>query len=88
MVAGLLYLIGLVAVLGTIAVIGYQAPTVIANFSGAMDARASNVLEAALDIGAGFGWALAPLVGGLALMGFGRVIMLLGDIRGSLRGVN
>ena len=35
---------------------------------------------------AGLNWAVAPIIGGLVLMGFARIIMLLGSINRSLRG--
>ena len=37
-------------------------------------------------IAAGFNWALMPFLGGLLLMGFARIMMLLGAIRHALKG--
>jgi len=85
MVAGLLYLIGLIAVVISILVIGYGAPTMIQIFSAAMDAG-ENVFATIGGLAAGLTWAVLPIVGGLALMGMGRIIMLLASINRSLRG--
>ena len=86
MIAGLLYLIGLIAVLASIAIAGYSAPEAITRFTTAMDAGNANAVDLTLGILASYSWTLTPVVGGLALMGFGRVIMLLGAINRSLRG--
>ena len=85
MVAGLLYLIGLIAVLISIVIIGYGAPTMIQNFTAAMDAG-ENVFSTIATLAGSLTWALWPVIGGLALMGFARVIMLLASINRSLRG--
>ena len=86
MLAGLLYLIGLIAVLASIAIAGYSAPDAFTRFTTAMDAGNANALQLALTILSSYAWALWPVVGGLVLMGFGRIIMLLGAINRSLRG--
>ena len=86
MIAGLLYLIGLVAVLVSVAIAGYSAPQAIASFTAAMDAGNANMLEVSLGLAGNYAWAFYWIVGGLLLMGFGRVIMLLGAINRSLRG--
>lgn len=85
MVAGLLYLIGLIAVVISILVIGYGAPTMIQTFSAAMDAG-ENIFTTIGGLATGLTWAVLPIVGGLALMGMGRIIMLLASINRSLRG--
>ena len=85
MVAGLLYLIGLIAVLISIVIIGYGAPTMIQSFTAAMDAG-ENVFSTIATLAGSLTWALWPVIGGLALMGFARVIMLLASINRSLRG--
>ena len=85
MVAGLLYLIGLIAVVISILVIGYGAPTMTQTFSAAMDAG-DNVFAVIAELAAALSWAVLPIVGGLALMGMGRIIMLLASINRSLRG--
>jgi len=86
MIAGLLYLIGLIAVLVSIAIAGVRAPPAINQFTTAMDAGNANMLDLSLTIASTFSWAVLPVVGGLLLMGFARVIMLLGAINRSLRG--
>lgn len=86
MVAGLLYLIGLIAVLVSVAIAGYGAPAMIASFTAAMDAGNANVFEVIADLAGGLDWAIWPVIIGLALMGFGRIIMLLSSINRSLRG--
>ena len=85
MIAGLLYLIGLIAVLISVVIIGYGAPTMIQTFSAAMDAG-HNVFATISGLAGQLNWALLPIIGGLALMGFGRIIMLLASINRSLRG--
>jgi hypothetical protein len=85
MVAGLLYLIGLVAVLASVAIAGYGAPAMIQAFSAAMDSGEPNMFGVVMGLAAGLNWAVLPIVGGLALMGAGRIIMLLGAINRSLR---
>jgi len=84
MVAGLLYFIGLVAVLVSIAVAGYQTPAAVADFNAAMNGGA-DLVEALAAVGGGFAWVLPPFVGGLVLMGLGRIIMLLTAINRALR---
>ena len=86
MIAALLYLIGLVALLVSIAIAGYSLPQAITDFTRAMDAGTANMLDVSLTIAAGFSWAIVPVVGGLCLMGLGRIIMLLAAINRSLRG--
>lgn len=86
MVAGLLYLVGLGAVLVCVAIAAYGAPAMIAGFTAAMDAGNANVFEVIAGLAGGLAWAVLPVVTGLALMGFGRIIMLLGSINRSLRG--
>lgn len=85
MVAALLYLIGLVTVLVCIAIAGYGAPAMIASFTAAMDAGNANMFDVVADLAASLAWTIWPGITGLALMGFGRIIMLLGSINRSLR---
>jgi hypothetical protein len=87
MIAGLLYLIGLIAVLVSVAIAGFNAPEAITAFTRAVDAGA-NLFDASLGIANGFAGPFYWLVGGLLLMGFSRVIMLLAAINRSLRGQN
>lgn len=86
MVAGLLYLIGLIAVLVCVAIAGYNAPAMVATFTAAMDAGDANVVDVIADLARGLAWVVWPVLIGLTLMGFGRVIMLLSSINRSLRG--
>jgi hypothetical protein len=86
MVAGLLYLIGLIAVVVSIVIIGYAVPGMIQTVSAAMDANEPDMLGVITGLAVTLNWAVAPLVGGLLLMGVGRIIMLLGAINRSLRG--
>jgi hypothetical protein len=87
MIAGLLYLIGLIAVLVSVAVAGFNAPEAITAFTREVDAG-SNLFNAGLGIANGFAAPFYWFVGGLLLMGFSRVIMLLAAINRSLRGQN
>jgi hypothetical protein len=86
MVAGLLYVIGLISVLITIAVAGFNIPTTINQVTTAMDSGNADYMSIARTIMAAYGWIAVPFIGGLLLMGAGRVIMLLGAINRSLRG--
>ena len=86
MVAGLLYVIGLITLLVSIVMVGYAAPTAVGTLTEAMDSGTANMLEVALSVALSFQWAVTPLVGGLVLMGLGRVVMLLSAINRSLRG--
>jgi hypothetical protein len=86
MIAILLYLIGLVSVVLTIVVIGVDAPSIYATLATAWQSGLGDLPPALGGIAAGLGWALTPLLGGLLLMGFARIIMLLGNISRALRG--
>jgi hypothetical protein len=86
MVAGLLYVIGLISVLITIAVAGFNIPTTINQVTTALDAGNADYVSMARTIMLAYGWITVPFIGGLLLMGAGRVIMLLGAINRSLRG--
>ena len=87
MIAGLLYLIGLIAVLVSVAIAGFNAPEAITAFTAAVDAG-SNLIDVGLGIANGFVTPFYWVIGGLLLMGFSRVIMLLAAINRSLRGQN
>lgn len=86
MVAGLLYLSGLITILVCIAIAGYGAPDMIRTFTAAMDAGNANMLEVIADLARALAWIIWPGIVGFALMGFGRIIMLLASIDRSLRG--
>ncbi len=86
MIAILLYLIGLVSAVITLVVVGFEAPSLYASLMAAYDGEAANVLPALGRVAAGLNWALTPFLGGLLLMGFARIMMLLGSINRALRG--
>jgi multisubunit Na+/H+ antiporter MnhB subunit len=89
MVAGLLYVIGLITVLITIAVAGFNIPNTIADVTRQLDTGgtgAQNLLSIAQMVAATYGRFATTFLAGLLLMGAGRVIMLLGAINRSLRG--
>lgn len=86
MVAGLLYVVGLIAVLATLVVAGFGAPGLIQMVNTALAAPGSDLLGTFVDAARMLQWAVLPFVGGLALMGLGRVVMLLGAINRALRG--
>ncbi len=86
MVAALLYVIGLIAVVATLVVAGFGAPGLIQMINGALDSPGSDLLGALVDVARLLQWAVLPFVGGLVLMGLGRIVMLLGSINRALRG--
>ncbi len=86
MVAGLLYAIGLIATLVTILMVGLAAPPLVDAFMASIGAPNPDYLAALGELGRGLGWALQPFVGGLLVMGVGRIIMLLSAINRALRG--
>ena len=86
MVAGLLYLVGLIAVLATLVVAGFGAPGQIDMVTRALNAPGGDLLGVLIEAARLLQWAVLPFVGGLALMGLGRIVMLLGAINRALRG--
>ena len=86
MVAGLLYIIGLIAVVATLVVAGFGAPGLIQMVNAALDTPGTDLLGTLVDTARLLQWAVLPFVGGLALMGLGRIVMLLGSINRALRG--
>ena len=86
MVAGLLYVVGLIAVLATLVVAGVHAPAQIDMINAALDAPGGDLLGALIEAVRLMQWAVMPFVGGLVLMGLGRIVMLLGAINRALRG--
>ena len=86
MVAGLLYVVGLIAVLATLVVAGLGAPGLIQMFNTALDTPGTDLLGTFVDVARRLQWTVMPFVGGLALMGLGRIVMLLGAINRALRG--
>jgi hypothetical protein len=86
MVAGLLYVVGLIAVLATLVVAGFGAPGLLQMVNSALDTPGSDLLATFVDVARLLQWAVLPFVGGLVLMGLGRIVMLLGAINRALRG--
>jgi hypothetical protein len=86
MVAGLLYVVGLIAVLATLVVAGVHAPAQIDMINAALDAPGGDLLGTLIEAARLMQWAVMPFVGGLVLMGLGRIVMLLGAINRALRG--
>lgn len=86
MVAGLLYIVGLIATLVTILMVGYASPALLQTFMTAIEAPSADYIGAVASFASQLSWALGPFVGGLALMGLGRIIFLLGAINRALRG--
>lgn len=88
MIAGLLYLIGLITVLITIAMAGVNVPPTIQQVTTAIDAGSPDYLAIARQILASYAWVAWPFLSGLLLMAAARVIILLSAINRSLRGQN
>lgn len=86
MVAGLLYIVGLIATLVTVVMVGYSAPSLVQAFLAGIDGPSADYLGAVSTFARGLSWALGPFVGGLVIMGIGRIIFLLGAINRALRG--
>jgi hypothetical protein len=85
-VAGLLFIIGLVSVLVSIVMLGFAAPGLLDMAQAALAAADASYFTVALDVARSVSWSVAPIVGGLLLMGVARIISLLGAINRSLRG--
>ena len=85
MVAGLLFVIGLVSILASLGLIGLAAPGLLTRFNAAM-AENADMLATVLAVGRDWQWAVTPIVGGLLLMAVARIIVLLAAINRSLRG--
>jgi hypothetical protein len=85
MIAILLYLIGLISAVATVIVIAFDAQAIYTGVLNAYNSGWQNVLPAIGRIAMGYSWALTPLLGGLVLMGFARVMVLLGAINRALR---
>ena len=86
MIAILLYLIGLVSAVCTVVIVGFEAPAIYTALQAAYTSGWANVLPALGKVAAGLSWALMPFLGGLLLMGFARIMILLGSINRALRG--
>lgn len=85
MIAILLYLIGLVSALVTLVIVGFDAPAIYNQIMTAYNLGPENVLPVIGRIATSYSWALTPFLGGLLLMGFARVIVLLGAVNRALR---
>lgn len=90
MIAVLLYVIGLVSAVVTAVMLGFEAQ---AFYDGLMAAirmggdsnAASTVLSYLQQVANLHQWVVMPLLGGLLLMGFARIMMLLGAINRAVR---
>jgi hypothetical protein len=85
MIAFLLYLIGLISAVATLVVIGFDWQAIWTGMVTAYNSGWQNLLPAVGRIAGGYAWALTPLLGGLLLMGFARIMILLGSINRALR---
>lgn len=86
MIAILLYLIGLVSAVITVVLVGFDAPAIYTTLLNAYNSGLNNVLPALGGVATSLSWALTPFLGGLLLMGFARIMILLGSINRALRG--
>jgi hypothetical protein len=86
MVAGLLFIIGLISVLVSVVMLGFGAPGVLQMAQAALASPDASYLAIAMDVARAMSWSVAPIVGGLLLMGVARIIALLAAINRSLRG--
>lgn len=86
MIAILLYLIGLVSAVVTVVVVGFEAPAIYTTLLAAYNSGLNNILPALANVATGLSWALMPFLGGLLLMGFARIMILLGSVNRALRG--
>ena len=86
MIAILLYLIGLISAVITVIVVGFEVPAIYSALLAAYQSGLPNVLPALGRVAASLNWALTPFLGGLLLMGFARIMILLGSINRALRG--
>ena len=72
----------------SVVLVGFTGPMLFESFTAAMDAGTNDMLGVVIRLAQRLDWAVFPIVGGLVLMGLGRMIMLLAAIDRSLRGVN
>lgn len=86
MIAILLYLIGLISVVVTVVLVGVDAPAIYNSLYTAYQAGLDHILPELSAVAVGLAWAFWPFLGGLLLMGFARIMMLLGSINRSLKG--
>ena len=86
MIAILLYLIGLISAVVTVVVVGFDLPAIWTALYAAFQQSPQASLNALGVSAVGLSWALMPFLGGLLLMGFARIMMLLGSINRALKG--
>jgi hypothetical protein len=86
MIAVLLYLIGLVSAVVTAVLVAFDMPPIYTDLLAAYNAGIETIVPALARAAVSLNWALFPFLGGLLLMGFARVMMLLGAIRHGLKG--
>jgi hypothetical protein len=86
MIALLLYLIGLISAVVTVVLVGFDAQSIYQTLMTAYNSGLDAVLPALGTVAQSISWALTPFLGGLLLMGFARIMMLLGSIRHALKG--
>jgi len=86
MIAILLYIIGLISAVVTLVLVGFDAPAIYQSLVAAYGTGLDALLPALGAAAQAHGWALTPFLGGLLLMGFARIMMLLGSIRHALKG--
>lgn len=86
MIAILLYMIGLISAVVTVVIVGFDAPAIYNTMLAAYNSGWTAVLPALGGVAKGLTWALTPFLGGLLLMGFARIMILLGSINRALRG--
>ena len=85
MIALLLYLIGLISAVVTVIVVGFDGQRIFSAVMAAYNSGWDKVLPAIGRLAVSYNWALMPFLGGLLLMGFARVMILLGSINRALR---
>jgi hypothetical protein len=86
MIAILLYLIGLISAVVTVVIVGFDAPAIYTTMLAAYNSGWNAVIPALGGVANSLAWALMPFLGGLLLMGFARIMILLGSINRALRG--
>jgi hypothetical protein len=86
MIALLLYRLGLISAVVTVVLVGFDAQSIYQTLMTAYNSGLDAVLPALGNVAQSLSWALTPFLGGLLLMGFARIMMLLGSIRHALKG--
>lgn len=86
MIAILLYVIGFISAVATAVLVGFDVPNIYPAIVAAAGTGIETLLPALARAVVRLNWALYPFLGGLLLMGFARIIILLGSINRGLRG--